>query len=51
MSGYSRWQDIRGEFVERAGGEDAVAAGREELLAEVSGYRLGLSATDVETPG
>ncbi|MGV9665882.1 helix-turn-helix domain-containing protein [Nocardia niigatensis] len=35
MSGYSRWRDIREEFVERAGGEEAVAAGKEELLAEI----------------
>ncbi|MFB8006495.1 helix-turn-helix domain-containing protein [Nocardia sp. NPDC056000] len=40
MSGYSRWQDIRAEFVERAGGEEAVATGREELLAEMIGQRL-----------
>ncbi|WP_225725397.1 MULTISPECIES: helix-turn-helix domain-containing protein [unclassified Nocardia] len=40
MSGYSRWRDIRGDFVERAGGEDAVAVGREELLAEIIGQRL-----------
>ena len=35
MSGYSRWRDIREEFVERAGGEEAVAAGKEEPLAEI----------------
>lgn len=40
MSGYSRWKDIRGEFVERAGGEEAVAAGKEELLAEMIGHRF-----------
>lgn len=40
MSGYSRWKDIRGEFVERVGGEEAVAAGKEELLAEMIGHRL-----------
>ncbi|WP_433576732.1 helix-turn-helix domain-containing protein [Nocardia brasiliensis] len=40
MTGYSRWQDIRTEFVERAGGEDAVAVGKEELLAEMIGHRL-----------
>ncbi|MFE5283990.1 helix-turn-helix domain-containing protein [Nocardia sp. NPDC056611] len=40
MSGYSRWKDVRGEFVERAGGEEAVAAGKEELLAEMIGHRL-----------
>jgi DNA-binding XRE family transcriptional regulator len=40
MSGYSRWQDIRAEYVERAGGEEAVAAGKQELLAAVLGHRL-----------
>ncbi|WP_280444487.1 helix-turn-helix domain-containing protein [Nocardia brasiliensis] len=40
MTGYSRWQDIRTEFVERAGGEDTVAVGKEELLAEMIGHRL-----------
>ncbi|HEY9439097.1 MAG TPA: helix-turn-helix transcriptional regulator [Streptomyces sp.] len=40
MSGYTRWQDIRAEHVARAGGEDAVRAGKEELLAEVTGRRL-----------
>lgn len=40
MSEYSRWQDIRGGYVERAGGEEAVAAGKQELLAVVLGHRL-----------
>lgn len=40
MSGYTRWQDIRAEHVERAGGEDAVRAGKEEMLAVVTGRRL-----------
>ncbi|MEU5714242.1 helix-turn-helix domain-containing protein [Streptomyces sp. NBC_01102] len=40
MSGYTRWQDIRAEHVARAGGEEAVRAGKEELLAEVTGRRL-----------
>jgi DNA-binding XRE family transcriptional regulator len=40
MTGYVRWNDIRAEHVERAGGEEAVAAGKEELLAEVVGHRL-----------
>lgn len=40
MTGYSRWQDIRAEYVERAGGEEAVAEGKRELLAEVLGHRL-----------
>lgn len=40
MSGYARWQDIRAEFVERAGGEEVVSAGRDAMLAEVRGYRL-----------
>lgn len=40
MSSYVRWSDIRGELVARAGGEEAVAAGKQELLAAVVGYRL-----------
>src|SRR5258708_5583548 len=40
MSSYVRWSDIRGELVEQAGGEEAVAAGKQELLAEVTGPRL-----------
>ncbi|MEU5723102.1 helix-turn-helix transcriptional regulator [Micromonospora sp. NPDC047738] len=40
MSDYSRWQDIRAEHVTRAGGEEAVEAGKQELLAEVIGHRL-----------
>ncbi|CAG7602105.1 helix-turn-helix domain-containing protein [Actinacidiphila bryophytorum] len=54
MSGFTRWQDIRAEHVERAGGEDAVRAGKEELLAVVTGRRLaelrrarGLTQQDV----
>ncbi|MEU7155490.1 helix-turn-helix domain-containing protein [Streptomyces chrestomyceticus] len=54
MSGYTRWQDIRAGHVARAGGEDAVRAGKEELLAEVTGRRLaelrrarGLTQQDV----
>jgi DNA-binding XRE family transcriptional regulator len=40
MSGYTRWQDIRAEYVERAGGEEAVEAGKQELLSAVLGHRL-----------
>ena len=40
MSGYARWQDIRAEYVERAGGENAVEAGKQELLSVVLGHRL-----------
>lgn len=54
MTSYTRWNDVRAAHVERAGGEDAVAAGKEELLAEVQGYRLaevrhsrGLTQRDV----
>lgn len=39
MTGFARWRDIRGEFVERAGGEAAVAAGKQELLATVAEFR------------
>ncbi|MEU0566360.1 helix-turn-helix transcriptional regulator [Nonomuraea sp. NPDC005983] len=40
MSSYVRWQDIRAEHVDRAGGEEVVEAGKRELLAEVQGHRL-----------
>lgn len=40
MSSYTRWKDVRDAHVERAGGEQAVAAGKDELLAEVRGHRL-----------
>ncbi|WP_433790495.1 helix-turn-helix domain-containing protein [Actinoplanes sp. CA-252034] len=40
MTSYSRWSDIRGEYVERAGGEQAVEAGKQELLATMVGHRL-----------
>lgn len=40
MSSYVRWRDIRAEHVERAGGEEAVQAGKQELLAAVIGHRL-----------
>jgi DNA-binding XRE family transcriptional regulator len=40
MTSYTRWQDVRAAHVERAGGEDAVAAGKDELLATVQGNRL-----------
>ena len=54
MSGYTRRQDIRAEHVARAGGEDAVRAGKDDLLAQVMGRRLaelrrsrGLTQQDV----
>ncbi len=40
MTGYSRWKDIRAGYVERAAGEQAVEAGKQELLAGVLGHRL-----------
>ncbi|GGL12040.1 helix-turn-helix domain-containing protein [Planomonospora parontospora] len=40
MTGYVRWSDVRAEHVERAGGEEAVEAGKQELLAQVRGHRL-----------
>jgi DNA-binding XRE family transcriptional regulator len=40
VSSYARWNDIRAEHVERAGGEEAVEAGKQELLAEMLGHRL-----------
>jgi DNA-binding XRE family transcriptional regulator len=40
MSSYTRWSDIRADHVGRAGGEQAVEAGKQELLATVVGHRL-----------
>ena len=40
MTGYTRWKDVRAAHVERAGGEEAVEAGKQELLAAVQGHRL-----------
>lgn len=39
--GYVKWSDIRAEFVAEAGGEEAAAERKAELLAEVTGHRLG----------
>jgi DNA-binding XRE family transcriptional regulator len=54
MTNYSRWKDIRADQVARAGGEDAVAAGKQEMLSQVVGHRLaevrrarGLTQQDV----
>ncbi|HEV3356024.1 MAG TPA: hypothetical protein VG247_04470 [Pseudonocardiaceae bacterium] len=33
MTSYQRWKDIRAAHVERAGGEEAVEIGKQELLA------------------
>lgn len=40
MSNHVAWNDIRAEYVARAGGEEAAAAGKQQLLAEVVGHRL-----------
>jgi len=40
MCNHVKWSDVRDKHVARAGGEQAVAAGKEELLAEVIGHRL-----------
>jgi hypothetical protein len=40
MSGHVRWRDIRADEVARAGGEEAVQAAKDELQAEMIGYRL-----------
>ena len=40
MSGHVRWADIRAEQVARVGGENAVEAGKQELLAVAVGHRL-----------
>ena len=41
MSSYERWSDIRADLVDEVGGEEAVEAGKQELLATVIGHRLG----------
>jgi len=40
MSSYVRWKDVRAEQVRRAGGEGVLAAGKDELLAQMVGQRL-----------
>lgn len=40
MNSYVRWRDIRAGHVARAGGEQAMEAGKQELLATVIGHRL-----------
>jgi hypothetical protein len=40
MSSYVKWSDGRAEHVERAGREEAVEAGKQELLPEAVGHRL-----------
>ena len=40
MSSYTPWRDIRAAHVERAGGEQAVEDGKQELLAAIVGRRL-----------
>ncbi|MDT5044141.1 MAG: hypothetical protein QOE51_5126 [Actinoplanes sp.] len=40
MNSYTRWNDVRAEHVERAGGEHAVETGKQELLATVVGPEL-----------
>ncbi|WIN00964.1 helix-turn-helix transcriptional regulator [Actinoplanes oblitus] len=40
MPGYHKWSDIRAEFVEKAGGEEAIAEARRQSQAYVNGYRL-----------
>jgi hypothetical protein len=40
MSSHVAWSEIRVEHVARAGGEDAVEAGKRDMLAEVIGHRL-----------
>lgn len=40
MTGYTKWSDVRSEFVVLAGGEEAFTAGKQEILAQAMGYRL-----------
>ena len=48
MTSYMRWSDIRETHIERAGGEQAVKTGKQELLATIVGHRL---AEVRRTPG
>ena len=50
MSSYVRWKDIRAEHVVRAGGEEAVAAGKDELLVEGIGCRRSKAKTSSLSP-
>lgn len=40
MTGYVRWEDIRGKLVERHGGEEALKERVDRLRAETQGFRL-----------
>ncbi len=40
MTGDTKWSDIRAELVERAGGEEAIAAARRQVQAYIDGFRL-----------
>lgn len=47
MNSYVRWRDIRTAHVERAGGEEAVEAGKRELLAAAAAFVWPLPAGQV----
>ncbi|BCL13713.1 hypothetical protein GCM10017556_14520 [Micromonospora sagamiensis] len=51
MSSYVRWRDVRRAHIERAGGEQAVEAGKQELLATVVGHCLAEVRTASPTSG
>jgi DNA-binding XRE family transcriptional regulator len=40
MSSHVTWSQIRADRVARAGGEESVAAAKDELTAQVVGYKL-----------
>jgi DNA-binding XRE family transcriptional regulator len=40
VKGHTRWADVRARYVEEAGGEEAIEAGKRELLATILGHRL-----------
>ena len=42
MSSHLAWNDVRAEHLACPGGEDAVATGKREMLAEVIGHRLAV---------
>lgn len=54
MTNFPKWGDVRADFVESAGGEEAVGEARKRQQAYIDGYRLaerrkalGMTQTDV----
>jgi hypothetical protein len=51
MSSHVRWKDVRAEYVERAGGEEAVEAGKRELMASMLQPEPGTTEQVLVVPG